>query len=233
MKKSYGFTLAEVLIVLTIIGVVAVLALPPIFSSVQEDRMKASATKALATISNAISLRNTMTNITPDMFAGACTTICPADGALAGYFTTTTTTNDKPAFIGDDNPAWSKPALKTRDACSNDGSNIICQLADNMTVSFPATNITGCIATTNGCMITVDTNGSSGPTRTPNGKAPTGSSGWTTTCTDNQMTNGNINIPTRNTCPDVIQLSIIGPKVIPANQRTRNILATGNAKNSQ
>ena len=56
MKKSLGFTLAEVLITLGIIGVVAAMTMPTLMNSTQGAQYKAAYKKALSAISQAVTL---------------------------------------------------------------------------------------------------------------------------------------------------------------------------------
>ena len=56
MKKSLGFTLAEVLITLGIIGVVAAMTMPTLMNSTQGAQYKAAYKKALSALSQAITL---------------------------------------------------------------------------------------------------------------------------------------------------------------------------------
>ena len=56
MKKSFGFTLAEVLITLGIIGVVAAMTMPTLMNSTQGAQYKAAYKKALSALSQAITL---------------------------------------------------------------------------------------------------------------------------------------------------------------------------------
>lgn len=214
MKKYYGFTLSEVLVVLVVVGIIAALVIPPVYKTITEDRMKAKANKVLASLSNAISLRHTLTNITPDMYANTCGS-CPEGGALAGYLLIDSTTSGAPRFVTGNAAAWNRPVLKTFGDCTPDGSNMVCKLANGAVVGFPTTGITGangCITSAGGCTILVDVNGAGGPTITRNDKTPKDVSGSTT--------GGE---------PDLIQLSIKDSRVAPANKRTKNILTTGDA----
>ena len=56
MKKSLGFTLAEVLITLGIIGVVAAMTMPTLMNSTQGAQYKAAYKKALSAISQGVTL---------------------------------------------------------------------------------------------------------------------------------------------------------------------------------
>ena len=56
MTKRFGFTLAEVLITLGIIGVVAAMTMPTLMNSTQGAQYKAAYKKALSAISQAVTL---------------------------------------------------------------------------------------------------------------------------------------------------------------------------------
>ena len=56
MKKSFGFTLAEVLITLGIIGVVAAMTMPTLMNSTQGAQYKAAYKKALSAIAQGVTL---------------------------------------------------------------------------------------------------------------------------------------------------------------------------------
>ena len=56
MTKRYGFTLAEVLITLGIIGVVAAMTMPTLMNSTQGAQYKAAYKKALSALSQAVTL---------------------------------------------------------------------------------------------------------------------------------------------------------------------------------
>lgn len=56
MKRKYGFTLAEVLITLAIIGVVASMTLPSLNTNIGAARNRAALKKTLATLNNAVKM---------------------------------------------------------------------------------------------------------------------------------------------------------------------------------
>lgn len=58
MMKKYGFTLAEVLITLTIIGVVAMMTLPALMTNVQEQQAKTGIKKGINTLTEAAQMNN-------------------------------------------------------------------------------------------------------------------------------------------------------------------------------
>ncbi|MDD3238110.1 MAG: type II secretion system protein [Candidatus Gastranaerophilales bacterium] len=64
MKKA--FTLAEVLITLVIIGVIAALTIPALLQNTQQQEYKTAALKALSTISNATSMAYAKDGVTFD-----------------------------------------------------------------------------------------------------------------------------------------------------------------------
>ena len=64
MRKT-GFTLAEVLLTLTIIGVVAAMTVPNLMGAVEDKELAAQAKKAYNTLQNAISMKYSLTRLTP------------------------------------------------------------------------------------------------------------------------------------------------------------------------
>lgn len=57
MTKRFGFTLAEVLITLTIIGVIAAMTIPTLLSSTSDQEYKTGLKKAISTINQAITMQ--------------------------------------------------------------------------------------------------------------------------------------------------------------------------------
>ena len=71
MNKKSAFTLAEVLLVLAIIGVIAAVTIPAIMQQSSEKKFSALAKKSLSTLQNAIDLKLATTPIGPgDMGVG-------------------------------------------------------------------------------------------------------------------------------------------------------------------
>ncbi len=56
MKRLRGFTLAEVLITLAIIGVVAAIAIPSVISNSQQQEFKTGLRKAVSVLNSAITM---------------------------------------------------------------------------------------------------------------------------------------------------------------------------------
>ena len=242
MKKS-GFTLAEVLITLAIIGVVAAMTVPALMTSTRGKEYEVGANKALSTIANALTMRIALEGVAPANFAGSIGQYMVQPAGQIGSQGRTGEQAVLPTTFVSRGATGTNVPYNPGDPI-NAGQAVSVTLKDGMIVHFAtgASSGTGAgqcsnLAITNGgCMVEVDTNGVKGPTRTPPGRkgsAAGAAAGWTTTCTDANMTNGATAAPTTNTCPDVIQLRIRDTIVEAANQRTKNILATGNAMISQ
>ena len=76
MKKEKGFTLAEALIVLVIIGVIAALTVPAVLISTEQNEYKTAFKKAISTINEAIQMNIALNGEGPDV---AVTMSTPTD----------------------------------------------------------------------------------------------------------------------------------------------------------
>ena len=65
IKSSYGFTLAEVLITLAIIGVVAALSIPAVISNSQQQEFKTGLRKAVSVLNSAITMNMALDGESP------------------------------------------------------------------------------------------------------------------------------------------------------------------------
>ncbi len=65
MRKSLGFTLAEVLITLAIIGVVAAMTIPSVIVNTNQQEFKTGLKKAVSVLNQAITMNVALENITP------------------------------------------------------------------------------------------------------------------------------------------------------------------------
>ena len=72
MKKG-AFTLAEVLLTLAIIGVVAAMTVPSLMTSTEDKKLGAAAKKAYNTLQNAITMKQVQTELTPSDIDGGAT----------------------------------------------------------------------------------------------------------------------------------------------------------------
>lgn len=144
MKKS-GFTLAEVLITLVIIGVIAAMTIPTLLSNTNKQETKTALKKAMSVINQAITLNyaltgnemNTTINNTANLnkFMYSRTSILKYDEANRGYFTA-----DGIAYY-----------FNGKQACSDVASTI--QGSGSVSDSNYSTT----------CQLTIDVNGDKGP----------------------------------------------------------------------
>ena len=65
MKRFYGFTLAEVLITLAIIGVVAAISIPSVISNSQQQEFKTGLKKAVSVLNSAITMNMALDGESP------------------------------------------------------------------------------------------------------------------------------------------------------------------------
>ena len=65
MRKSLGFTLAEVLITLAIIGVVAAMTIPSVIINTNQQEYKTGLKKAVSVLNQAITMNMALENLTP------------------------------------------------------------------------------------------------------------------------------------------------------------------------
>jgi prepilin-type N-terminal cleavage/methylation domain-containing protein len=139
--KKLGFTLAEVLLTLTIIGVVAALTVPNLMGAIDERELQAQAKKAYNTIQNAVSMQYALTRLSPADYGQ----FVILQNLLAGNASHT---------------------IKYTEA---DARFRIVQLPDGQVMGVPdttsaAANESCNVDTTNACAIIVDVNGVDGPT---------------------------------------------------------------------
>lgn len=169
MRKSLGFTLAEVLITLAIIGVVAAMTIPSVIVRTNQQEFKSGFKKAVSVLNQAITM-----NIAIDSESPADTTTATelfnyltrrlnviktvatlSGGSNAGFYTA-----DGFRFEVPKSPASSTGASFAAFACGNPAGG--------------AVNNVGTAVTTP-CLVLVDVNGD----KTPNPKTPGTYSGYT------------------------------------------------------
>ena len=168
MTKRFGFTLAEVLITLGIIGVVAAMTMPTLMNSTQGAQYKAAYKKALSAISQGVTL-----NVALD---GASF----AEAVTAGTTGGTTNTANSVANIlnqrmnvvraakGDADQAYT---MSGTGAPTKAAANTALFFNDGVTFTFPASSA-ACTsdpdnsgATRNICKGFIDVNGQKGPNK--------------------------------------------------------------------
>lgn len=161
MTKRFGFTLAEVLITLGIIGVVAAMTMPTLMNSTQGAQYRAAYKKALSAISQAVTL-----NVALDDYNFSTASSGTTDGSVYSIIknrmnvvkTTSGTTGYAITATG-----------TTGVSTINTGTNYVMFFNDGIVFSFPntATNCTedSTVGTVNKCKGFIDVNGEKNPNR--------------------------------------------------------------------
>lgn len=202
MTKRFGFTLAEVLITLGIIGVVAAMTMPTLMNSTQGAQYKAAYKKGLSALSQAITL-----NVALDDYNFATATDGTAEGsvyaALKNRMNIVKTTSGTTGY-----------AISTTGSgvsTINTGTNYVLFFNDGIVFSFPddAADCTNdaTIGTVNVCKGFIDVNGEKNPNRVV--KCDSGS-------TDDDC---KVKNPT-----DVYPVVFYDQTVLPATPAARNVL---------
>ena len=169
MKKSLGFTLAEVLITLGIIGVVAAMTMPTLINSTQGAQYKAAFKKALSALSQAVTLNVALDEVDFGDLSSTNTLESILSSRMNVVRTETTTLADTEYKIG--NPG-------TNGVDSGDNTTLF--MNDGIMFQFPTTigdgtactkdttasGVTAWDATRQGaCSGFVDVNGTKGPNK--------------------------------------------------------------------
>lgn len=139
MFKKSGFTLAEVLITLGIIGIVAAMTIPSLMNSTGQAEFKTGMKKALSVLNQAVAMNFSLDG---NDFSSLTTTVTNQSGSLYNMFVTrmnivNTGTTNAPANL--------------------QGTNYALFFNDGMIISFPQT-ASSC-TTNQPCTLIVDVNG--------------------------------------------------------------------------
>ena len=195
MTKRFGFTLAEVLITLGIIGVVAAMTMPTLMNSTQGAQYKAAYKKALSAISQGVTLNVALDGSSfADTVAGtAGVTTKPTSGdsvasilnsrmnivkaataANAGYGTTTTGEGSA-ATVSTNFPGTVKSCTETNQetgACTKEENvkpDTFLFFNDGSMLAFKAGDAAKCtddsVAGVKHCVGVIDVNGTKGPNK--------------------------------------------------------------------
>ena len=154
-KFSNAFTLAEVLITLGIIGVVAAMTMPTLINQTNGAQYKAAYKKALSVISQAVTLNVALDDIGFAETSADSSTTNSSELTLAGLLR---------GRINEINAVVGTPAdhTITGDAAIASG-NISLYFNDGSMISFPTT--TKSCGAPNGCTAIIDVNGKKGPNK--------------------------------------------------------------------
>ena len=150
MKKK-GFTLAEVLITLAIIGVVASLTLPSLMSNTSEQQYKTALRKVVNTLSEAGQMNDALEGWAySGLTTGVTTTAYNSSGNLypSLYALLSTRTN----------------FLDTKRSMDNKGDNdVVAYFKDGTAIMYKASDSFSTSGRPDGFLVTVDVNGAKGP----------------------------------------------------------------------
>jgi len=161
MEKRFGFTLAEVLITLGIIGVVAAMTIPTLMNSTGQAEFKTGFKKAISTLNQGITMNVALAD---SDFSVLTASDFATDGSIANMFATrlnvvNTTTAADPGL----DAAGSLPANMAN------ASNYTLFLNDGEAISFQQ-SAAACLESVYaaGCTAIVDVNGGKKPNRLSN-----------------------------------------------------------------
>ena len=188
MKKRFGFTLAEVLITLSIIGVIAAMTVPTLMSSTSEQEYKTGLKKAISTINQAITMQYALEGTTlADYYVNSSTSGANGRATLAATGAPTTDTMSGPMWHPSEgiigavfnqrmqvvNATMDRPHDPKNPTVKS--GNAAIYLPDGMAIEFPPGGNTAAKACqrTDGCMgmILVDVNGDKGKCTVANATA--------------------------------------------------------------
>ena len=178
--KKVGFTLAEVLITLAIIGVVAVLTLPALMSNTAEQQARTALKKMTNSLTQAASMNSAIAGFD---FSGVSVTSSTADedaltatGSLMAMFLDRLNVDRSLRFA----PSGGTPAQGTTPAAGPCGTDMAVYLKDGTAVYFTSTDTTNNAQTAgdqfriladgvmDGIPVIFDTNGVKGPNQVSN-----------------------------------------------------------------
>ena len=165
MTKRFGFTLAEVLITLGIIGVVAAMTMPTLMNSTQGAQYKAAYKKALSALSQAITLNVALDEVD---FGDVDNNTYELENILKERMNVVRSTTDD-AFGDDEYEIVNGIDGKNHGVTVQDG-NVTLFMNDGMMFSYNPDEAINCtkdetIANAKVCMGFIDVNGTKGPNK--------------------------------------------------------------------
>ena len=151
MKKRLGFTLAEVLITLGIIGVVAAMTIPTLMNQSSQAVFRTGFKKAVSVLNQAITMNVALNDSDFSALTSGDADTTSVIGMLKSRLNTLKTATD----------------LATTDMGSVFASNYVLYLSDGMTIALNTNNSNKCATATDAgggqCQLVVDVNGIKGP----------------------------------------------------------------------
>lgn len=166
MKNRQGFTLAEVLITLGIIGVVAAMTIPTLMTSTGSAEYRTGFKKIISTLNQAVTM--SMALDSTDFGGTSATGTGTADNSIYGILSSRMNVlrglEDGKAFDAGPSGTVDTDMVTMFGATYAAASNYTLFLQDGMVISWPKTS-SGCSAAAGGCDAIVDVNGSKGPNR--------------------------------------------------------------------
>ena len=226
MTKRLGFTLAEVLITLGIIGVVAAMTMPTLMNSTQGAQYKTAYKKALSAISQAVTLNVALDGSSfADTVAGtAGSTEKPTGGDSIASILGSRMNIVKPAASATAGGYTSFPGKISTKVCTGEGENQTCETKDvepdtflffNDGIMFAflsSSKDDETISTKNHCLGVIDVNGVKGPNKIVSCDNSTGGSGeGATAC--------KVSNPT-----DIYPVEFYDQTILPASDAARTVL---------
>ncbi len=168
MTKRFGFTLAEVLITLTIIGVVAAMTIPTLLSNSSDQQYKTGLKKAISTINQAITMQYALegTDMSDYVRESAAENLFADGGIIKDVF------QERMQVVSTTNKRESTEGAHSGDSRTLENAAIY--LSDGMVIEFPTAstyrstqcdqNLYNADTRPNGCLqtILVDVNGNKG-----------------------------------------------------------------------
>ena len=166
MTKRFGFTLAEVLITLGIIGVVAAMTMPTLMNSTQGAQYKAAYKKALSALSQAITLNVALDEVD---FGDVDNGTYVLENILKERMNVVRSTTDD-AFGDDEYEIVNGIDGKNHGVTTPTADNVTLFMNDGMMFSYNKTAAVNCtkdetIANAQVCKGFIDVNGTKGPNK--------------------------------------------------------------------
>lgn len=211
MMKKNGFTLAEVLITLAIIGVVATLTLPALMTNTQEQQAKTGLKKGINTLTEASQMNNAIAGFDYASF-NETSTDDPESQSLYGLLANRTNVDYQ--LTGSSTDA--------ADAVNNGASNFVVFFRDGSALAFPNNNNTLVTDSTvnaqqqdglvYGIKAIFDTNGRKGPNLLSNCQ---GVAGMTNAASQNDSTTSDCSVKANRVIKDQFGIRLRGGYAVP------------------